>query len=207
MAFSLGSSGGGLKRRYGGGHSTLSEINIVPLVDVVLVLLIIFMLTAHVMEFGLEINVPEVKNQVKDSTEELPVISITRDGRSFLNDRPVNINLIPAEVARRFKGAKEVYVMADRATTWDPIAQVISQLNQAKIGIKVVAKPRSQSCVGDPNPPRSRCRGKNRICHLRRLFGINLAGVLFLERPKLLGFARRFHQALLLFQLQRNRLG
>ena len=141
MAFSLGSSGGGLKRRYGGGHSTLSEINIVPLVDVVLVLLIIFMLTAHVMEFGLEINVPEVKNQVKDSTEELPVISITRDGRSFLNDRPVNINLIPAEVARRFKGAKEVYVMADRATTWDPIAQVISQLNQAKIGIKVVAKP------------------------------------------------------------------
>ena len=89
----------------------------------------------------MNINVPEVKNQVKDSTEELPVISITRDGRSFLNERPVNINLISAEVARRFKGAKEVYVMADRATTWDPIAQVISELNQAKIGIKVVAKP------------------------------------------------------------------
>jgi biopolymer transport protein ExbD len=139
MAFSLGSSSG-KGRRFGGSQGTLSEINIVPLVDVVLVLLIIFMLTAHVMEFGLEINVPEVK-QSRDSAEELPVISITRDGRLFLNERPVNINKIDEEVARRFKGSKEVYVMADKATTWDPIAQVISQVNLAKIGIKVVAKP------------------------------------------------------------------
>jgi biopolymer transport protein ExbD/biopolymer transport protein TolR len=146
VAFSSGGQNGGGRsfgrgfRRYGGGQGTLSEINIVPLVDVVLVLLIIFMLTAHVMEFGLEINVPEVK-QARDSAEELPVISITRDGRLFLNERPVNINQMPAEVGRRFKGAKEVYVMADKSTTWDPIAQVISQLNEAKIGIKVVAKP------------------------------------------------------------------
>ena len=47
------------RRRFGAGNGALSEINIVPLVDVVLVLLIIFMLTAHVMEFGLEINVPK----------------------------------------------------------------------------------------------------------------------------------------------------
>ncbi len=64
MAFSVGSSGAG-GRRIGAmrrtSMGTMSEINIVPLVDVVLVLLIIFMLTAHVMEFGLEINVPEVK--------------------------------------------------------------------------------------------------------------------------------------------------
>ncbi len=75
MAFSVsngnGSRSGLGRRRFGAGNGTLSEINIVPLVDVVLVLLIIFMLTAHVMEFGLEINVPEVK-QVKDTNEELP---------------------------------------------------------------------------------------------------------------------------------------
>ena len=59
----------------------------------VLVLLIIFMLTAHVMEFGLEINVPEVK-QVKDTNEELPVISITRNGKMYLNEKPININQI-----------------------------------------------------------------------------------------------------------------
>lgn len=147
MAFSLGSSGGtGLRggRRFGAGNTTLSEINIVPLVDVVLVLLIIFMLTAHVMEFGLEIKVPEVKGQVKDSPEELPVISITRNGTTFLNEKKVNLNEMAKEVERRFKGAKSVYVMADRATVWDPIAQVISTLNEAKIDIKVVAKPQER---------------------------------------------------------------
>src|ERR1700687_647491 len=97
MAFTLnGSSHGGGKSRFRG-ISTLSEINIVPLVDVVLVLLIIFMLTAHVMEFGLEINVPEVK-QVKDTNEDLPVISITRNGKIYLNEKLININQIASEV-------------------------------------------------------------------------------------------------------------
>src|SRR5579872_4764554 len=118
MAFSV-SGGSGTRnrfgRRFGGGNSTLSEINIVPLVDVVLVLLIIFMLTAHVMEFGLEVNVPQVKT-VKDSAEELPVVTISRGGKLFLNEKPVNINQIPSEVAKRFKDAKAVYVRADAAT-------------------------------------------------------------------------------------------
>src|SRR5437870_7508763 len=106
MAFSLGSNGsrtGFGRRRFGGGHSTLSEINIVPLVDVVLVLLIIFMLTAHVMEFGLEINVPSV-NRVRDTTKELPVVSLTREADLYLNGKSVNINTIGDEVKRRFPG-------------------------------------------------------------------------------------------------------
>jgi len=144
VAFSLGNGGesrSGLgRRRYGGGNGTLSEINIVPLVDVVLVLLIIFMLTAHVMEFGLEINVPEVK-QVKDTAEELPVVSITRDGHIYLNEKPININQIASEVPRRFKNSKSVYVMADRATVYDPIAQVVSALDEAKLTVKLVTKP------------------------------------------------------------------
>jgi biopolymer transport protein ExbD len=124
--------------------NSLAEINIIPLVDVVLVLLIIFMLTAHVMEFGMEVNVPEVK-QVQDSTEDLPVVSVTRDGKLFLNEKAVNINLLPDEIAKRFKNAKFVYVRADKATTFDPIAQVISRLNEAKLGIRLVAKPEDSS--------------------------------------------------------------
>jgi biopolymer transport protein ExbD len=147
VAFSVGRSNGGRGGRRFSGTSSLAEINIVPLVDVVLVLLIIFMLTAHVMEFGLEINVPEVK-QVQDTSEEFPVVSVTRDGRLFLNERPVNINQIPEEVNKRFKGSKGVYVMADRATVWDPIAQVISTLNEAKLPIKVVTKPQEFSGKG-----------------------------------------------------------
>ena len=65
MAFSVCNSSGGLGRGRFRGTASSSEINIVPLVDVVLVLLIIFMLTAHVMEFGLEVDVPKVK-PVKD---------------------------------------------------------------------------------------------------------------------------------------------
>ena len=79
----------------------LSEINVTPFVDVVLVLLIIFMLTAHVMEFGIEVDVPKVRN-VKDSAQELPVVTITKDGTLYLNDKPVNINELPAEVEKRF---------------------------------------------------------------------------------------------------------
>jgi len=148
MAFSVsngnGSRSGLGRRRFGAGNGTLSEINIVPLVDVVLVLLIIFMLTAHVMEFGLEIKVPEVK-QVKDTNEELPVISITRNAKIYLNEKPINMNQIVTEVHRRFKNAKSVYVMADAATIFDPIAQVMSTLDQAHIDIKVVTKPQENA--------------------------------------------------------------
>ena len=146
MAFLTGGSsvtGRGRRARTG----TLSDINIVPLVDVVLVLLIIFMLTAHVMEFGLEVDVPQVK-QVRDTAEELPVISVTRNGKLFLNEQPVNINQIAANVSRRFKGAKAVYVRADGATTYNALAQVISALNEAKLQIRLVAKPEDSAAKG-----------------------------------------------------------
>src|SRR5216684_4425774 len=134
MAFSSNGSSGGFGRGRFRGTGTLSEMNVVPLVDVVLVLLIIFMLTAHVMEFGLEIKVPEVKS-VQDTAEELPVVSVTRDAKLFLNGKPVNLNLIPSELKKRFPGAKAVYLQADAATIWNPIAQVISTLKDAKIPI------------------------------------------------------------------------
>ncbi len=82
MAFSLNSSGG-LRRGRSRGTPSLAEINIVPLVDVVLVLLIIFMLTAHVMEFGLQVEVPKVK-PVKENVQDLPVVSISKEGTFVL---------------------------------------------------------------------------------------------------------------------------
>jgi biopolymer transport protein ExbD len=144
MAFSTGTNGGAaggvFGRRRFGGHAALAEMNVVPLVDVVLVLLIIFMLTAHVMEFGLEINVPTVK-QTRDTTEDLPVVSLKSDGRLFLNESPININEIAAEVRKRFRGAKEVFLSADEAALWGTMANVVSTLDEAKLGIKVVVKP------------------------------------------------------------------
>ncbi len=127
-------------RRFGGaGGSTLSEMNVVPLVDVVLVLLIIFMLTAQAMEFGLDIQVPEVK-QTRDTAEVLPVINITRAGKIYLGDKPVNINDMAAEIARQYKGAKAVYVRAHHETVYDPIASVVSTLGDAKYEVKLVTR-------------------------------------------------------------------
>jgi biopolymer transport protein ExbD len=146
MAFSIGGSNGGsgrFGRRYRG-TGTLSEINIVPLVDVVLVLLIIFMLTAHVMEFGLEIDVPQVK-RVKDSAEDLPVVSVKSDASIYLNGAAVNINDIGTQIRKRFKNATKVYIQADANVIWDAVAQVISEVGDAKLQVQVVTKPMESS--------------------------------------------------------------
>jgi len=122
----------------------MSEINIVPLVDVVLVLLIIFMITANVMEFGLNTNVPEVR-VTRDSTQELPVVNISKSGELYLNNTQVNLNALPETIRGKFHGAKAAYVRADKETPWDPIAQVISVLGQSKIECRMVTKPLSSA--------------------------------------------------------------
>lgn len=143
MAFSMDNGGGmgggfGRKRRYGG--TTLSEMNVVPLVDVVLVLLIIFMLTAQAMQFGLEIEVPKVKTE-KASAQDLNVVNINKEGELFFNEKPVNINDLAAMVdANKKSKEKIVYIRADKATPYDPIAQVVAELTEAKIGVRLVTQ-------------------------------------------------------------------
>ena len=72
-------------------QSSLAEINITPLVDVVLVLLVIFMITAPVLQSGVEVNVPKTRT-VKEITEQRTVVTIDRDQNIFLGDKPVNIH-------------------------------------------------------------------------------------------------------------------
>ncbi len=142
MAISNNGSGGSLRGRF---HrvSTLSEINVTPFVDVLLVLLVIFMVSAHVMEFGLEIQVPEVKT-VKESAKELAVVSIRKSGEVYLGDKPVKgIYNLPAMIARQ--GGREAYIRADKDTAWDVIAQVLAELGEAKIACNMVTKPQDTS--------------------------------------------------------------
>ncbi len=139
MAFTFSNGGGRHARRFGRA-SAVSEINVVPLVDVVLVLLVIFMITANVMEFGLDIQVPQVR-RVQNTAQDLPVISITKNGESFLNDKPININLLAEGIRQRFHNASSVYVRADKETPWDPIAQIVAELGEAKFEVKMVTAP------------------------------------------------------------------
>ncbi len=75
-------------------RSSLAEINITPLVDVVLVLLVIFMITAPVLQSGIEVAVPKTKT-VKEITEQRTGVTIDRDQQVFLGDKPVNIHDLP----------------------------------------------------------------------------------------------------------------
>src|SRR5215469_7011440 len=133
MAFS-GNGGGFGARRGRRGGSSLSEINVTPFVDVVLVLLIIFMLTAHVMDFGIEVDVPKTTT-VRDTSKELPVINIQKDGTTYVNDKAVNIHDLATIIRQKFGKPDAVYVRADKETIYDVVAQVADQLQND--GLKI----------------------------------------------------------------------
>jgi biopolymer transport protein ExbD len=144
MSISLNGGGSGSRRR---GGAALSEINVTPFVDVVLVLLIIFMLTAQVMEFGIEVDVPKVR-MVKDTAQQMPVVTITKEGSVTLNGKPVNINDLAAVIHQNFAKTNGVYVRADKDVVWDIVAQVTAVLGQAKFQVNFVTKPEDTAARG-----------------------------------------------------------
>jgi biopolymer transport protein ExbD len=140
----ISTSGGGLGSRRRRGSHALAEINVTPFVDVVLVLLIIFMLTAHVMEFGIEVDVPKTRF-TKDTAKDLPVVTITKDGLVKLNTDAVNILALAETIKKKYPNAKGVYVRADKETIWDPIAQVTAELGAAGLPVNMVTQPDDSS--------------------------------------------------------------
>jgi len=139
MAFSFSSGSRG--RRSG---SSLAEINVTPFVDVLLVLLIIFMITAHVMELGVEVDVPKTKS-VKESNKELPIIQITKTGLVYLNKDVINVNNLATLVRDKYDTKRGIYLQADKETPWDPIAKVMTILGDASIAVNVVTQPEEKS--------------------------------------------------------------
>jgi biopolymer transport protein ExbD len=144
MAISINGGSSGRRNR---GRASLSEINVTPFVDVVLVLLIIFMLTAHVMDFGIEVDVPQTTT-VKDTSKDLPVVIISKDGTTYLNDKPVDIHDLAGEVRKKFGKTPEVYVRSDKEAIFDVFAQVADQLQTDGLKINVVTQPIDSSRKG-----------------------------------------------------------
>ena len=123
--------------------TSLSEINMVPFIDVVLVLLIIFMITAPILQSGIEVDVPKTKT-VKELTEQRMVITIDRAQRVYLNDKPVNIHDIGGQLASQMKDPQHqaVYVRCDETVPFGSWATVVDSLRQAGIqNISVVTQP------------------------------------------------------------------
>jgi len=121
----------------------LADINITPLVDVVLVLLIIFMVTAPVLQSGIEVNVPKTRT-VKQITEERLVISIDKQQRVFLGNDPININSIAAVLKQKVRDPshQSIYLRADEDVPFGAFATVMDAVKQSGItNVSIVTQP------------------------------------------------------------------
>ena len=122
---------------------TLSEINVTPFVDVVLVLLIIFMITAPVLQSGVEVAVPKTRT-VKEITEERLVISIDRQQRIYLGNDPINIHQIGPALKQRLRDPERmtIYLRADEHVPFGAFATVMDAIKQAGItNVSIVTEP------------------------------------------------------------------
>ena len=123
-------------------QTALADINITPLVDVVLVLLLIFMVTAPVLQSGVQVAVPQTRT-VNQLTEEHLVVTIDKDQNVYLQDKPVNIHDLPSVLAANSANQKKVvYVRADQAVPFGAFASVMDAVKQAGINnISIVTQP------------------------------------------------------------------
>jgi biopolymer transport protein ExbD/biopolymer transport protein TolR len=131
-------------------RTSLAEINITPLVDVVLVLLIIFMITAPVLQSGIEVALPKTRS-VKEITEQRLVVTIDREQNVFLGDQPVNIH----ELGRKLRQAgtdpahQVIYLRADERVPFGAFAGVMDAVKQTGItNISIVTQPLDTRAAG-----------------------------------------------------------
>jgi biopolymer transport protein TolR len=129
------------------GSATISQINVTPLVDVMLVLLVIFMVTAPIIQQGVQVNLPQTQAGAIPGKEEQLVVSINRNGRVFLNDT----GMTPAELGQKLrairgiKADKEVYLRADQDVRYGVVMRVIAEIKQAGIQkVGMVTRPPGQ---------------------------------------------------------------
>jgi biopolymer transport protein TolR len=125
-----------------GTQSSLSEINMVPFIDVVLVLLIIFMITAPILQSGIDVDVPKT-HTVKEVTEQKLVVTMDKKQLVYLGNEPVNIHQLPDKIKKQSKHPNDVvYLRADETIPFGAFCSVIDALRQGGItNISIVTQP------------------------------------------------------------------
>ncbi len=114
--------------------SLLGEINVTPLVDVVLVLLLVFMVTAPMMSRGIDVSLP-VANQPQIPPEDRLTVSINADGRIYVGDKVVNLVLLEDHLRGLLQGrpSKVVYLHADERLTYGKVIEVVDKMKNAGV--------------------------------------------------------------------------
>jgi biopolymer transport protein TolR len=123
--------------------TSLSEINVTPLVDVMLVLLIIFMVTAPMLQTGIDVQLPETRNIKEANPEQRIIISISREGLLYYGAEAIHISTLPARLKKDAKGPKDfIFIRSDKDVKWNYIVSVIDVIRGAGFSeIKFSTKP------------------------------------------------------------------
>jgi biopolymer transport protein TolR len=126
--------------------TSLSEINVTPLVDVMLVLLVIFMVTAPMLQTGIDVELPETKNVKDVNPEERIIISISREGDLFYGSDKIMLYDLAERLQKDARSPKDaIFLRADKDVKWNSIVSVIDVIRGAGFDqIKLVTKPFSE---------------------------------------------------------------
>lgn len=134
--------------RNGRTQTALAEINVTPMVDVMLVLLVIFMVTAPILQTGIQVNLPKTREaERREATPEALIITIDKEGSVYFSgtdeQRPVNINDLPTLINDRLAKSKDrrVYLRGDGETPYRVIAYVLDQAKRAQANVSLVTEP------------------------------------------------------------------
>ncbi|MDX8393021.1 MAG: protein TolR [Mariprofundales bacterium] len=136
-----------MPKRWKNNNKPISNINVTPLVDVMLVLLIIFMITAPLLSQGVQVDLPDAASPAMSQQEEPLIISVRADGSLFLQHKAVALAQLAAQiqVIRKQKPNLPVYVRGDAKTPYENIAQVMGMLAGAGITkVGLVTEPERQ---------------------------------------------------------------
>jgi len=112
--------------------TSLSEINVTPLVDVMLVLLVIFMVTAPILQTGIDVELPETRNVANENPEQRIVLSISRDGFIYYGSESINFSTIGERLKKdATRPDQDIYLRADKDVKWASIVSVIDAVRGA----------------------------------------------------------------------------
>ncbi len=113
----------------------MAEINVTPLVDVILVLLIIFMVTAPMLQMGIDVNLPKVKSKSVDVTEEKLVLTITGAKEIFINKNRIPLNDLRTKLEGIFTSRidREIFMRADKSIPYGFVIEVMSEVRKAGV--------------------------------------------------------------------------